>query len=232
MIKGNTMSDWAAESRSRGINLNDYLTDKEEDLKRIERARLPHFDLFLCDAEKFRRDNNQLNIFLAQNQREGWQFCVRAVPTEEGYTRGYTRRPKIGLRGFEDSKRFLGEVIRRNEKGLWKVAITTMGYHPYGGVIRNGEIYTHAEIGRNLITLTSGEESPLVMLEINKLASPGERIKLREVRNRDAELCLLDALKIVGERRGYFEFVTCLRNGKKETYFLDYKTAESYTRNL
>lgn len=238
--KGKTFSDWDKKAKQRKLSLDEYLTKKEDDLLRIERAGLPHFDLLTITASEFFRGAEEVRGYFISHVRGGWLFCVRALPNSQGVERGYTRVPRKDIPNFRQAIKFLREVINPGEESFWNVGVTNMGIQPYGGVIRIGGRYIQAEIGRELDKLTSGEETPLVALTFDRENRGEPQIIFNTDEGADAggraELFLLKSINIVRHRKGYFEFVVDKRKvdgrEREEIYFLDYKPEGAYTARL
>lgn len=225
------MSDFVNTIRARGLEelTNKLDTNKLEDMARLQRTDLPQFDLFELPYASF-GDSQELKAFLAQKSSEGYVFCVRAIPTKEGKKKGYSRQPKKGLKNFDEAKFFLSHLIKEGEEELWDVGITTMAIQPYGGVIISSPGFRgsiRAEIATQLDKLTAGEENPLAtyVRDMGKYKGRWEKAE-----NRSAMYWLRKAIKTIGLRTGYFEFVVSQRNGKTEIKFVDYKTNPEYLK--
>ena len=232
-----TMSDLIRIAEEKGINMQEFYSNKEEDLKNLAKSGLPTNENFYLKPEEFLRENQRLQDYFERHLKEKSLFCVRVLPTEQGLKKGYTRKPRLGIRYFAEAKKHVVDTITQGEEDLWTIAITPMSFEElYGGVFAIGERYIQAEIGKSLEQLTSGEIDPLVSLIIDTTQPPGERINICKNESKPAETFLIEAISIAISRnlKGYFEFVI-QKKIKNEIIFVDYKdkkTALGYVRKL
>ena len=234
------MSDFAESVRKANLNIG-WKETKKQDLARLRRSDLPQFPWFDLPYKLFTKHNQELAGFFSENSTKGDVYCVRALPNERGRERGYTRKPFLGLKGFEDSKKVLEKLIKSGEENLWDISITpNPPVQPYGGVIFVGRRRVIGEISGKLDKLTAMEEDPYASFIWDR-AEPG-RYQANALwfleGNEENRRLLFKALKhlicIKGEDlpimlRGYFEFVS---TGRREIKFLDYKTSDNYLAGL
>jgi hypothetical protein len=239
-MAGKTMSDFAESVRKAGLDIG-WRETKKEDMARLRKSNLPQFNWFDLPYNAFTQDNAPLMDFFAHNFSKGDVHCVRALPNEDGRNKGYTRKPFQGLRGFEDSKKVLEQVIKSEEEKFWDISITSNPpAQPYGGVIFVGRRQVIGEISGKLDKLTAMEENPYASFIWDR-AEPGRyeaTLNWLLEGNEESRKTLLKALRYLictkGEDipiilRGYFEFVV---SGKGEIKFLDYKTSDNYLAGL
>lgn len=139
-----TMSHWEVAARKRGfVEYADAVhTEKLEDLRRLRFSGLPQFDLFQCTYLDFNRGNEELMEFIEKYLELGQGFCVRALPTEEGASRGLTRKHKLGFMDFKFMKCSLAGYIQRDRE-LFDVGLSNWEPAEYGGIFiekRKGSI--------------------------------------------------------------------------------------------
>jgi hypothetical protein len=210
-MAGKTMSDWVAQKNATPsvIALD---SNKIEDMKRLQRSDLPQFDSLQLPYRDFRLNNPELTKFFDDHLKQGYTFCVRALPTEAGKRKGYTRKPKLYIPNIEKAQSFLESTILSEEKALWNVGISNMAIQPYGGTIISSPRRLLAEIGRELDKLTAGEEIPLTTYERR---DRGPRGKWHRIEDKTASRWLARAVDTIGTRIGYFEFVITQIKNKK-----------------
>ena len=224
MAKGQTISDWTAQKKA-PLSVDSLNSNKEEDMRRLQRSDLPQFNSITTSYIYFNTNNEKLTGFFRNYQAQGYTFCVRALPTEEGKKMGYTRKPKLYIPNMREAQNFLENIILHGEKNLWNVGISNMSPNLYGGVIISSQKRILAEIGIKLDKLTAGEETPLATYERERMAQRG---KWHRIENKTASEWLRRATNTIGTRMGYFEFIIAERKNKKEIKFVDFKTTPGY----
>ena len=223
-MSGKTMSDWISQPEAPRL-IKKLASDKLEDMDRLRKSDLPQFDYLSLPYNEFSEQNIFLTSFFHKYSQQGYSFCVRAIPTDQGLEKGYTRKPMLFIPDFDEAKDFLENIVQKGEERLWNVGISNMASQHYGGVIISSLRRTLAEIATRLDKLTAGEETPLATYE-----KPSTHLRGRWLKKADpnAEKWLKRAIKMIGSRQGYFEFVVSQIKSRKEIKFLDFKTKPEY----
>lgn len=214
-----TMSDWQKAIRIKSLEYlaERYDTSKVKDLERLMKTDLPQLESKIF---QFNLNDSALEEYFLVNSQRGWKFCVRALPTEEGLKKGHTRKPKLNISYFREAKSFLESVV--DNPCLWNIGVTLMGEDIYGGVIISDEERTMGEIAKNLDKLTGGSENPFSVY-YRKTGRPYGKW----VRKGEGKEWLKQAIKLIGARKGYFEFVVTAKPNIGIN-FVDYKIKEGY----
>jgi len=228
-----TIRDWVISARKNGLDLSGLDSDKEEDIRKLESLGLPIETSYSCPYGAFDNSNELLARFMANKNL----FCVRAIPIKS--KKDLPRKPKLGLRNFEECRSFLEEAVRGHEEE-YSVLISEFSAQIYGGIIISSMPIIRGEIGKSLVELSHSRENAIVGFELNKMliGHMNDKISWRlDEKNKDvkkAQDYLIRALMHlrIGDDsfdpfflRGYFEFVV---KEKGDIKFVDYKDNEAY----
>lgn len=240
MNLGRTMSDW--EKAARAVGLEKYAdsihTDRTKDFDLLQASGLPQDNRLSLPYEEFTQNNSVLKKFLEDHIKRGDGFCVRAIPTREGFKQGFTRKYKKGLLDFRGCKEFLDGIIGDNRRLFW-VELTNWIPSVYGGVIiaNAEEGFVIGEIAKDLAGLTGMEETeiksgrPLASFNFSMndpTKFPVRKLYWQRAEDERARGILYEAVRkhvLVGEwdelqiRSGYYEFVF----GDSGLRFVDFK---------
>ncbi|OGJ20410.1 hypothetical protein A3K73_00155 [Candidatus Pacearchaeota archaeon RBG_13_36_9] len=231
-MAGKTISDWIVEARKRKVDLENFDSDKKEDMLRLKKYELPQFHYLELPYSEFSEDNPKLKDFFSRYKG----VCIRAIPNQGGKIKGFTRKYKMGRLSYKKCRKFLDGVIRENVKD-YDIVMNDWEPNIYGFVLISGPRHVFGEIGKNLETLSHGDETPLATFDIDrrKIGHLENKITWLNKEDEEAAKYLLKALNHIKAPwdnfdpvflRGYFEGVVT-KTGIK---FLDYKTNQAYTK--
>ncbi|MBR9691843.1 hypothetical protein GOV06_03570, partial [Candidatus Woesearchaeota archaeon] len=116
-----TISDWIIEMEKRGFSetAKEFHSDKLTDYQRLKNSGLPIFDDFRTPYSRFCKHNPELMDFLAKYP----SFCIRALPNNPDLP----RRFELGVKSFEDCKKFLDETLDPELGDRYDVLISEYG---------------------------------------------------------------------------------------------------------
>jgi len=227
-----SVKDWILVAKEKGIDLSCYDSDKNEDLKKLEKLDLPQDRSFSCSYYDFVETNRELMNFMNHYER----FIVRAIPIPE--KKDLPRKPQLNLKGFESCKRFAEEATKGNEQD-YTIIISEFAQQIYGGVLIVGKRYVRGEIGKDLVNLCFGKDIPLGSFILDRRGLGHIEDKTiwfngESGEEKDARKYLWRAFNHLrfGDDSfdpilymGYFEFIV---RTSGEIKFVDYKDNENY----
>ena len=230
-----TISDYVVKLRSLGLEkqAENFHTEKIKDMERLRKSGLPQFNWLKLPYSEFNIQNTELIDFLSKYNG----FVIRALPTEQGYKKGFTRRSKRGFFSFEDCKDFLTSIIKTN-RNYYDVGITNWEPTKCGGIIISKAENLRAEFDIELDQLEHGETIPFIsfLIDFTKLGHISDKTThyLKQTfKNEKLSRKVLDCLTLNKDsfnplfKRGYFEFVITKTN---KIRFLDYKVNPMYLK--
>lgn len=232
-----TMSDWiiALEQVGSDCLAESFRSQKLEDNQRLKESGLPRLTELIVAYPEYKAENPLVSNFFSEYDA----LVIRAIPT----TQTLPRRYKKGIHSFEESQKFLEEVIEKGNESLYSVFLTEYEPQEYSGIIISRTEEVLIEISRaGLNDFSHGKVNPSAgghFAEHNFNHFKSMRYTTNNRKQRKLIWQVLQYLReedqpsdsdlfpLIKFKRGYFEWVITPAGKIK---FLDYKTAEGYLR--
>jgi hypothetical protein len=246
MLVGQTMSDWIPLLKKENLEgiMDSLETSRLEDDERLLNSGLPVCKRIAIPYEKFSQKNKELIRFLSKYQ----SFVVRALPIPG---KNLPRRPKIGLKSFQECSDFLANLFDQGKELHGKekdYIISVVEHEPTigSGIIISNPEKTLIEISdHSLAELSHGQVNDAVHgvftfhnnNHFRSMRYSTEDIKKREfmwralqyirINPKSNGLTNSDIFPEITFWAGYFEFV---RTETDRIIFWDYKIKEGYLK--
>ncbi|MEE9525572.1 MAG: hypothetical protein V3V78_03125 [Candidatus Woesearchaeota archaeon] len=227
-----TISDWIISLKKEGLEdfAERYHTEKSIDDKRLIDSGLPAFDRMKIGYHEFTEEN--VGEFLSEYER----FIVRALPAKG--RSDLPRRPKIGVKTYEECKKFLNELFSgelKGEEDNYNVSLVEIAENKGSGIIISRSNDVLIEIGScGLMELSHGADPDLsCRIDLAGIGHITDKMCWGKGKDEKTVRSVLKYIELTRDNfsplfmRGYFEFVITNKNDIK---FWDYKVNDMYLK--
>lgn len=221
-LKKHNMAAWSNELRKHGFNdLADSLdSDKNKDRERLKSFGLPVLDVLNVSYNEFVSKSYAVMEFI----RKYGDLVVLTVPKKKGLSRSY----RIGLKSYDEIKKFVDENILNDYDG-YDISLIEHRVNIGSGIIISGDDRIVVEVADGYLDdLSYGKVIPFQgiydFLSKNTSYSSNDEVKKRLINDS------LSSIKRDNDfLKGYFEFIIVEGN---RIIFFDHKENESYWKNI